>query len=221
MNTKVLKLIHSDLCDLHATPSLENKKYFVTSIDGASRAVVRLPDPKLENLGERGIECIFVGYAEHSKAFSGTYKYHKTVDCYGINSQSEYSLVGCEDIILNDELDEEAPKQWLQKFNELVLFNGYLLNQADKYVYSKFDESGKGFIICLYVDDMLIFNTDQVHVHLTRVLKYLKKIIDYSLSYIGYPSVLDGYTYASWISNTEDNSSTSGWVFLLGGGAIS
>ncbi|GKF69225.1 zinc finger, CCHC-type containing protein, partial [Tanacetum coccineum] len=26
---------------------------------------------------------------------------------------------------------------------------------------------------------------------------------------------------ASWISNTEDNSSTSGWVFLLGGGAIS
>ncbi|GJS85830.1 zinc finger, CCHC-type containing protein [Tanacetum coccineum] len=33
------------------------------------RAVVRLPDPKLETLGERGIECIFVGYAEYSKAF--------------------------------------------------------------------------------------------------------------------------------------------------------
>ncbi|GJT43302.1 hypothetical protein Tco_0952017, partial [Tanacetum coccineum] len=28
-------------------------------------------------------------------------------------------------------------------------------------------------------------------------------------------------TNASWISNTKDNSSTSGWVFLLGGGAIS
>ncbi|GKE18528.1 zinc finger, CCHC-type containing protein, partial [Tanacetum coccineum] len=27
--------------------------------------------------------------------------------------------------------------------------------------------------------------------------------------------VLEGYTDASWISNTEDNSSTSGWVFLL------
>ncbi|GKG03390.1 hypothetical protein Tco_0311026, partial [Tanacetum coccineum] len=25
-------------------------------------AVVRLPDPKLKTLGERGIECIFVGY---------------------------------------------------------------------------------------------------------------------------------------------------------------
>ncbi|GJW49035.1 zinc finger, CCHC-type containing protein [Tanacetum coccineum] len=31
--------------------------------------VVRLPDPKLKTLGERGIECIFVGYAEHSNAF--------------------------------------------------------------------------------------------------------------------------------------------------------
>ncbi|GJY79022.1 zinc finger, CCHC-type containing protein [Tanacetum coccineum] len=106
----------NDLCDLHATPSLGNKKYFVTFIDDDSRfcyvyllltkdealdkfkvfktevelqqgflikrfrtdregeymdimAVVRLPDPKLKTLGERGIECIFVGYAEHSKAF--------------------------------------------------------------------------------------------------------------------------------------------------------
>ncbi|GKB50900.1 hypothetical protein Tco_0901653, partial [Tanacetum coccineum] len=32
-------------------------------------AVVRLPDPKLKTLGERGIECFFVGYAKHSKAF--------------------------------------------------------------------------------------------------------------------------------------------------------
>ncbi|GJS40925.1 zinc finger, CCHC-type containing protein [Tanacetum coccineum] len=33
------------------------------------RAIVRLPDPKLKTLGERGIESIFVGYAENSKAF--------------------------------------------------------------------------------------------------------------------------------------------------------
>ncbi|GKA04170.1 zinc finger, CCHC-type containing protein [Tanacetum coccineum] len=159
---KVLELIHSDLCDLHATPSLGNKKYFVKFIDDASRfcyvyllntkdealdkfkvfktevelqqgslikrfrtdrgceymdtlyfqsvgivhettapytpqqnsiserknkvlkemvnfmlsysglsqgIVVRIPDPKLKTLGKRGIKCIFVGYAEHSKAF--------------------------------------------------------------------------------------------------------------------------------------------------------
>ncbi|GJW33982.1 hypothetical protein Tco_0054014 [Tanacetum coccineum] len=54
-----------------------------------------------------------------------------------------------------------------------------------------------------------------------RVLKYLKKTIDYRLTYTGYPFVLEGYTDTSWISNTEDNSSTSGWVFLLSGGVIS
>ncbi|GJW31062.1 zinc finger, CCHC-type containing protein [Tanacetum coccineum] len=54
-----------------------------------------------------------------------------------------------------------------------------------------------------------------------RVLKYLKKTMDYSLIYTNYPSVLKGCTDASWISNNEDNLSTSGWVFLLGRGAIS
>nr|GEU89808.1 hypothetical protein [Tanacetum cinerariifolium] len=34
-------------------------------------------------------------------------------------------------------------------------------------------------------------------------------------------AVLKGYIDASWVSNFEDNSSTSGWVFLLGSGAIS
>ena len=63
---------------------------------------------------------------------------------------------------------KQAPKQWNQKFDEVVLSSGYLLNQADKCVYSKFDESGKGVIICLYVDDMLIFGTDQNQVDLTK-----------------------------------------------------
>nr|GEV65026.1 zinc finger, CCHC-type [Tanacetum cinerariifolium] len=48
-----------------------------------------------------------------------------------------------------------------------------------------------------------------------RVLKYLKKTIDYRLIYTGYPSVLEGYTNASWISNTKDNSSISGWYSCL------
>ncbi|GJW26420.1 zinc finger, CCHC-type containing protein [Tanacetum coccineum] len=49
--------------------------------------------------------------------------------------------------------------------------------------------------------------------------EYLKKTMNYKLTYTGYSSVLEGYTDASWISNSEDNSSTSGWVFLLGGAA--
>ncbi|GKC95444.1 hypothetical protein Tco_1160886 [Tanacetum coccineum] len=45
--------------------------------------------------------------------------------------------------------------------------------------------------------------------------------MNYGLSYVGYPSVLEAYSDASWINHVEDSSSTSGWVFLLGGGAIS
>ncbi|GJZ48374.1 hypothetical protein Tco_0602206 [Tanacetum coccineum] len=54
-----------------------------------------------------------------------------------------------------------------------------------------------------------------------NVFKYLKGTMNYGLSYMGYPSVLEGYSDASWINHVEDSSSTSGWVFLLGGGAIS
>nr|GEX52831.1 zinc finger, CCHC-type [Tanacetum cinerariifolium] len=56
---------------------------------------------------------------------------------------------------------------------------------------------------------------------ITRVFKYLRGTKNYGLSYVGYPSVLEGYSDASWINHVEDSSSTSGWVFLLGGGVIS
>ncbi|CAM8884060.1 unnamed protein product [Rhodiola kirilowii] len=56
---------------------------------------------------------------------------------------------------------KQASKQWHQKFDEVILSSGFKLNQADKCIYSKFDNSGDGVIICLYVDDMLIFGTDQ------------------------------------------------------------
>ncbi|CAM8893350.1 unnamed protein product [Rhodiola kirilowii] len=230
---------------------------------------------------------------------------------------------------------KQAPKQWHQKFDEVILSSGFKLNQADKCIYNKFDNSGNGVTICLYVDDMLIFGTDQKQVDLAkdflsssftvkdmgeanvilsirikrenkslapsqshyvekvlkkfnclncspvctpmdpsvklmpntgesvsqleysqvicclmyamtstrpdiayavgklsrytsnpsthhweamrRVLKYLRGTMNYGFVYVGFPSVLEGYTDASWITNLEDHSSTSGWVFLLGG----
>nr|GEX94061.1 zinc finger, CCHC-type [Tanacetum cinerariifolium] len=234
---------------------------------------------------------------------------------------------------------KQAPKQWHQKFDEVVLSSGFHLNQSDKCVYSKFDDFGKGVIICLYVNDMLIFGSDQNQVDktkkflssrfsmkdmgevdvifgikikrknkeivitqshyiekilkkfnredcssvstpmdpvetlklntgkpvdqleysraigclmyamtstrpniayavgrlsrftsnpsrqhwkaITRIFKYLRSTMNYGLSFVGYPSVLEAYSYASWINHVEDSSSMSGWVFLLGGGAIS
>ncbi|XP_071733427.1 secreted RxLR effector protein 161-like [Rutidosis leptorrhynchoides] len=56
---------------------------------------------------------------------------------------------------------------------------------------------------------------------INRVFKYLKQTIDYGFTYADFPSIIEGYSDASWITNVEDHSSTSGWRFLLGGDVIS
>ncbi|GJU97878.1 zinc finger, CCHC-type containing protein [Tanacetum coccineum] len=338
---------------------------------GEAIAVVRLPNPKLKTLGERGIECIFVGYGEHSKAFrfyvikpnesisinliieskdaifdknrfssiprpSQRSLLNRIEDIGGLVVPEEvteevvvqqpepehrkskknrtpkdfrpefelYLIKGTRDEVfdqqsycfnveddpktfveamksqdvafwkeaINDEMDsimenntwvlanlhldeevymnqppgfimpgnenkvcklikslyglKQAPKQWHQKFDEVVLFGGYLLNQADKCVYSKFDESD--------TSEKLMPNNGHVVSQLkySRVIGCLMYTMTYtrpdiafamgklsSLTYTGYPSVLEGYTNASWINNTKNNSSISGWVFLLGGAA--
>nr|GFB36725.1 retrotransposon protein, putative, Ty1-copia subclass [Tanacetum cinerariifolium] len=67
-----------------------------------------------------------------------------------------------------------------------TLFNGYLdkeiyIKQREGFVIlnmkaSKFDASSKGVIICLYVDDMLIFGTDQDQVN--KIKEFLSSKFD-------------------------------------------
>ncbi|GKD02303.1 zinc finger, CCHC-type containing protein [Tanacetum coccineum] len=125
-------------------------------------------------------------------------------------------LMETEDIwwfmIFEEVTEEQALKQWHQKFNEVVLSNSYLLNQDDKCVYSKFDETGKGVIIYLYVDDMLIFGTNQVQVDMTKeflLSRFFMKDMGKADVILGIRIKHESYIDASWISNTEDNSSTS------------
>ncbi|RVX01765.1 Retrovirus-related Pol polyprotein from transposon TNT 1-94 [Vitis vinifera] len=54
-----------------------------------------------------------------------------------------------------------------------------------------------------------------------RVLGYLKNTKELSLQYSKFPAIIEGYSDASWISSVGDNLSTTGWVFTLGGGAVS
>ncbi|GKA01505.1 retrovirus-related pol polyprotein from transposon TNT 1-94, partial [Tanacetum coccineum] len=56
---------------------------------------------------------------------------------------------------------------------------------------------------------------------MTRVLHYLRYSRDYGLHYDRYPAVIEGYSDANWISDIKDSRSTSGYVFTLGGAAIS
>ncbi|GJU82580.1 zinc finger, CCHC-type containing protein [Tanacetum coccineum] len=76
-------------------------------INVAGLAVARLPDLKLKTLGEKGIECIFVGYAEHSKVF----RFHviKPNDSVSINS-----IIESRDAIFDENRLSSIPRQSLR-----------------------------------------------------------------------------------------------------------
>nr|GFA55698.1 zinc finger, CCHC-type [Tanacetum cinerariifolium] len=67
------------------------------------RAAVRLPDLKLKNLSERGIDCIFVGYVEHSKAFR--FYVIEPKDSIAINS-----IIESRDTIFNEQRFSSVPR---------------------------------------------------------------------------------------------------------------
>ncbi|GKB04105.1 zinc finger, CCHC-type containing protein, partial [Tanacetum coccineum] len=132
--TEVLEMIHSDLCDLHVTPSLGNKKYFMIFIDDASRFcyiyLLHSKDEALDKFkvfktevelqqeslikrfgtdrgGERGIECIFVRYAKHSKAFRFYVIEHN-------DSVSMNSIIESRDAIFDENRFSSVPRPSLR-----------------------------------------------------------------------------------------------------------
>ena len=56
---------------------------------------------------------------------------------------------------------------------------------------------------------------------LVRVLRYLKHTQNHGLHFSRYTPALEGYCDANWISDNKDSLSTSGYVFTIGGGAVS
>ena len=54
---------------------------------------------------------------------------------------------------------KQAPKQWHEKFERTLTDAGFIVNEADKCVYYRHG-GGEGVILCLYVDDILIFGTN-------------------------------------------------------------
>jgi len=54
---------------------------------------------------------------------------------------------------------KQAPKQCHEKFDKILTSAGFIVNEADKCVYYRFG-GGQEVIMCLYVDDILVFETN-------------------------------------------------------------
>lgn len=63
---------------------------------------------------------------------------------------------------------KQAPKQWYEKFNSALIEYGFVVNSSDTCVYTKLVEHNC-VIICLYVDDMLIFGTSLEVINKTKM----------------------------------------------------
>ena len=62
---------------------------------------------------------------------------------------------------------KQAPKQWHEKFDSLMMSNGFKINECDKCVYVKNTNNGC-VIICLYVDDLLIKGSNDDIIQATK-----------------------------------------------------
>ena len=56
---------------------------------------------------------------------------------------------------------------------------------------------------------------------LERVMRCLVGTMNYEIHYFEDPKVLEAYSDANWISDADELKATSGYVFTLGGGAVS
>ena len=68
---------------------------------------------------------------------------------------------------------KQTPKQWHKRFDSAISSDGFVHNSSEKCMYSKFTKE-YGVIVCLYVDDMLIFGTNMKGV--CEIKKYLSSL---------------------------------------------
>lgn len=70
---------------------------------------------------------------------------------------------------------KQAPKQWHEKFERTLTSAGFVINEADRCVYYRHG-GGNSVILCLYVDDILIFGTNINAIN--EVKSFLSKSFD-------------------------------------------
>nr|GEU97986.1 zinc finger, CCHC-type [Tanacetum cinerariifolium] len=241
--TKVLELIHSDLCNLHATPLMGIKKYFLTFIDDASRYTI-INENRFSSV-PKDIGALVVPEEVTEKVVQQPElelrksKRNRTPKDFGLEFQL-YLIEGTRDDVssqhsccFNVEDDPKTLDEGM-KFQDMDVKIAFLNGDLDKEVdLTKEFLSSRFFIKDMRKADVILgirikHESNGIAIsqsHYTE--KVLKKVNYFDCTPVSTPmdtSILVILTLSigkQFISNTKDSSSTSGWVFLLGGGAIS
>ncbi|KAK1696021.1 hypothetical protein QYE76_012718 [Lolium multiflorum] len=114
------------------------------------------------------------------------------------------------------------PDGTIEKYKARLVAKGYTQKEDHwlAYVFSQRHEAYISFAVSKL--SRFVSRPGDVHWHaLERVLRYLKGTASYGIHYTGYPRVLEGYSDANWISDADETKATSGYLFTLGGGAVS
>lgn len=78
--------------------------------------------------------------------------------------------------------------------------------------------------ISFAVNNVSRFNKSHTQAHwaaVKRIMRYLKKTMDYKLTYGNSEGIMEAFTDADWGSDVDSRRSVSGYVFNMSGGAIS
>ena len=78
---------------------------------------------------------------------------------------------------------KQAPKQWHEKFDKVMMSNGFTINECDKFVYVK-DTNNGYVIVCLYVDDMLILGSNYIITTTKKMLFSKFNMKDLGVAYV-------------------------------------
>ncbi|KAL0375659.1 UNVERIFIED_CONTAM: hypothetical protein Scaly_0683500 [Sesamum calycinum] len=106
----------------------------------------------------------------------------------------------------------------IRSTNTLVISQSHYVEK----IIEKFGYQNSRIAKTPYDSSVALFkNKNGASVAQLRVLRYLKGTVSLAIHYGRFPTVLEGYSDASWIAKNSGSNGCSGYVFTLGGGAVS
>ncbi|XP_073154047.1 uncharacterized protein [Henckelia pumila] len=182
----------------------------------------KIPKPKQVKIGPKTVDCIFIGYENNSSAYR--FLVHKSVipDIHENTIIESRNAAFFENIFPSKEEKETSSiKRAHESTNEETHENEEPRRSKRAKIAKTF---GPDFLSYAIENDPRTLSEALSSPDAPLWKEAIKSEIDSIMqnhTWDTYPSVLEGYCDANWISDTKDSKSTSGYVFTIGGGAVS